>query len=288
MSALAKHSSLVSVRPAHSVSSNGHKLCRLVLEGLLTTSCFHALTAFADDKETCSNARDRVQTLRAAREPLRACATTECSAPIQRECTAWLKDGEARLSSVVLVSRNAAGSELHDVSVTMDGFPLAIRPNGLVFEVDPGTHTFTFEGPDGKAEQKLVIGERVTALRISVTLGQGETAPIVADTPPREADESECGKAYAEAEVYHQSHKLTGARKALVACSRKGCPASVQKECADELTEVNTVDAALGMERVFPSLPVENGLSFGLRTGLGIPFGLVSSHDHDRLHRLYL
>jgi hypothetical protein len=49
MSALAQFSSLVSVRPAHRVSSDGDILCWLAFRGVLAASCFLAPRAFADD-----------------------------------------------------------------------------------------------------------------------------------------------------------------------------------------------------------------------------------------------
>jgi hypothetical protein len=50
MSQLARLGSLVSVRPAHRVSSNGHiRCCVALVRGVLAASCLHASIAHADD-----------------------------------------------------------------------------------------------------------------------------------------------------------------------------------------------------------------------------------------------
>jgi len=133
--------------------------------------------ARADEKQVCGDAYQLGQTLRdqhklvKAREQLRVCAATTCPEFISKECTGWLKDVEARMPSVVLTAKNAAGADVTDARVTIDGAPLAATLNGIAVDVDPGAHTFGFDGPDGRAEQKVVVAEGMKAQRVAVVLG---------------------------------------------------------------------------------------------------------------------
>jgi hypothetical protein len=150
--------------------------------------------ASADDRQVCDAAYDQAQTLRdakklvEARDQLRVCASTNCAASVVKDCTAWLAEIEPRVPSVVLVADDAAGSALANVTVTVDGGPP--RPlDGTSLELDPGTHAFTFVGPDGtKLERTAVVVEGQKARHIVVQLeGQAPTTvppPVVPPTAP--------------------------------------------------------------------------------------------------------
>src|SRR5580704_5018677 len=80
--------------------------------------------AWADEKQACSDAYQLAQTLRdqhklvKAREQLRVCAAATCPGFISKECTGWLKDVDARVPSVVLTAKDAAGADVTDARVT--------------------------------------------------------------------------------------------------------------------------------------------------------------------------
>jgi len=144
-------------------------------------------SARADEKQACSDAYQLSQTLRdqhklvKAREQLRICAAAACPGFITKECTGWLKDVDPRVPSVVLTAKNTAGADVTDVRVTIDGAPLATTLDGIAIDVDPGPHSFAFEGPDGRAELKVVVTEGTKAQRIAAPLGVA--GAIVAPTP---------------------------------------------------------------------------------------------------------
>jgi hypothetical protein len=219
--------------------------------GALAASCLLASTAMADDKQVCSDAYSKAQTFRdahkltVAREQLRICARAECPGFIAKDCAGWLKDVEPRIPSVVFVVKNAAGSDLVDVKVTMDGAPLVTKLDGLAVDVDPGAHTFDFEAPDGKAEEKVVVTEGAKAQRISVTFGAPGTAPAAASPPPPATTES----------------TLSGATAAPAAATT---PAT-----APEATSSSKID-------FFAKEPVENGISASFRIGYDLPYGAAN------------
>jgi hypothetical protein len=208
-------------------------------------TCLFAPRAFADDKQVCTDAYGQAQTLRdahkltEAREQLRVCARAECPGFIAKDCAAWLKDVEPRIPSVVLIAKNAAGSDLVDVKVTVDGAPLATKLDGLAVDVDPGAHTFAFEAPDGRVEQKVVITEGGKAQRVSVAFGAPGTAPVVTTTP---------GTGVA-------------ASAPVAAAAKPGAAATPQGGSA-----VSKFD-------FLPKEPVESGISVGFRIGYALPYG---------------
>jgi len=159
------------------------------------TLCLLASAARAQDKQTCNAAYQDAQVARdahkllKAREQLRVCASASCPGFITKDCTEWLKDVEPRIPSVVFTAKNAAGADVTDVKVTMDGAPLADKLDGIAIEVDPGSHTFGFEGSEGTREKKVLVPEGAKAQNVSVsfaTAGEAAvvTAPGVATTAP--------------------------------------------------------------------------------------------------------
>jgi hypothetical protein len=213
-------------------------------------TCLLASSAFADDKQVCSDAYAKAQTFRdahkltEAREQLRICARAECPGFISKDCSGWLKDVEPRIPSVVFIAKNAAGSDLTDVKVSMDGAQLVTKLDGLAVDVDPGAHTFLFEAADGKTEQKVVITEGGKAQRITAAFGAAGTAPVA--TP--------------------------------------GVATSGQSAAPSSLTEAKSAPAAAGEAPAkgasgsskfdfLPKEPVESGVSVGFRIGYALPYG---------------
>jgi hypothetical protein len=151
--------------------------------------CLLASVARAQDKQTCNTAYQDAQVARdahkliKAREQLRVCASATCPGFITKDCTEWLKDLEPRVPSVVFTAKNAAGADVTDVKVSMDGAPLADKLDGIAVEVDPGSHTFGFEGADGKTEQKVLVPEGTKAQRIAVTFGAAGAPAAVVISP---------------------------------------------------------------------------------------------------------
>lgn len=156
-----------------------------------------ASTAAADDKQVCADAYEKSQVLRddgkllQSRDQLRLCARAECAAAIAKTCADWLAEVEQRIPSVVLSAKSGAGVELTDVRVTMDGAEITKRLQGRAVDVDPGVHTFVFEAPDGKTEQKLVVKQGTKDQALAVTIGAAPPPPRMepALPPPAMAEE---------------------------------------------------------------------------------------------------
>jgi hypothetical protein len=126
-----------------------------------------APSARADDaKKLCTAAYDEAQSLRdahklrEAREQLRICSQPSCTAFIAKDCTEWLDEVERSLPTVVLSAKDAAGRDLLQVRVSVDGQPLVEALDGKAVPVDAGPHTFRFEQADGaSATQHVFVKE---------------------------------------------------------------------------------------------------------------------------------
>jgi hypothetical protein len=154
----------------------------------LAASCFVASSARAIEPEVsprvCNDAHAQAETLRetykllSARGQLEMCARTECSWFVREDCARWLKEVEARIPSVVLAAKDAAGLDRVDVDVTMDGVPLVTELDARPVDVDPGVHVFVFDSAFGRAERKVTVTEGAKAQQVAVTLGAAVvTAP---------------------------------------------------------------------------------------------------------------
>ena len=176
-----------------------------ILLNLAALATVASSTARADDSQkTCTDAYELAQTLRdahklkSAREPLRVCAQSTCAAFIVKECTAWLVHVEGRVPGVVFSAQDTRGQALTDVTISMDGTPIARRIDGQSIEVDPGPHQVTFVASDGtKVEQSVVVLEgqktQVVAATIPTSASKAVTPPApepvtppVASPPPME------------------------------------------------------------------------------------------------------
>jgi hypothetical protein len=154
------------------------------LVGLLVPTALVATAALADDKAACLDAASKGQRLRdthklaEAREQLRVCAAAHCPAVVQSDCANWLADVEKALPSVVLSAKTAAGADLVDVKVSVDGQPLVSKLDGQAVSMNAGPHTFHFEGVDGTGldlQRLLKEGEKNQA--VAVVLGAAPPAP---------------------------------------------------------------------------------------------------------------
>jgi hypothetical protein len=104
-----------------------------------------------------SQVHRRNQELRAARQDLLVCAQDACPGIARSDCVQWLAEVEAALPTVVFEARDADGP-VFDVTVKVDGAPLAIQLDGRAVEVDPGIRTFTFERTGKPSiEQRVIV-----------------------------------------------------------------------------------------------------------------------------------
>jgi hypothetical protein len=124
--------------------------------------------------QTLRNDRKLIQ----ARDALRMCAQPSCKDFIVKDCAAWLDQVQASLPTVVPVATDAAGIDIPGVRVWLDGKILIEKIEGRSVEVDPGTHVFTFEAPDGtKTDKQAIVAEGEKGKRIVATLGKPPASP---------------------------------------------------------------------------------------------------------------
>jgi hypothetical protein len=150
--------------------------------------------ANADDKAQCFDAAGQAQTLRdahklvEARDQLRVCARQSCPSQVAKDCSTWLDSVEQSLPTVVVSAKDATGRDLFDFTVTIDGQPLAAKSAGEAVPVNPGPHTFHFQGSDGSGtDQQVLVREGVKNQAVAVVLAKtGAPAPTpgAAPTPP--------------------------------------------------------------------------------------------------------
>jgi hypothetical protein len=110
--------------------------------------------------------------LLAARAQLSLCAADPCPGSMRPLCAEDLRHIDERIPTVVFVVKGPHGEDLLDVRVSENGAALAARVDGRTVSLDPGPHTFRFEGSHGDAvDLPVVLHEGEKARAIAVTLG---------------------------------------------------------------------------------------------------------------------
>ena len=120
-----------------------------------------------------------------AREALLTCSSSACPPVVQRDCVKWLAEIDATMPTLVFVVRNAAGSDLREVVVRVDGQVLLSRLDGKPVAVDPGEHELTFEAGGRRVQTRALVnvGERNRIVKVSLDAGEPESGPAPAPTP---------------------------------------------------------------------------------------------------------
>jgi hypothetical protein len=135
-------------------------------------------------KDQCIDANEAAQTLQkdgdipAARVQLELCLHPECPAPVRADCQQLLSTIESSLASVVFDARDAKGTRVTEVQVTIDGKPLASRLDGTPLAVEPGSHRFEFVSlgnPKTNEQLFLTAGEH-RLLRVDLV---DKTGPLL-------------------------------------------------------------------------------------------------------------
>jgi hypothetical protein len=148
---------------------------------------FVSAPAMADaTKDQCIDANGKGQELRregklsAAAEQFRRCSDAACPAMVRDDCTRRLDDVVRAQPTIAFQIKDASGSDLSTVTVTMDDKPLATRLDGSALPVDVGQHVFTF-AVSGQAPVSLTLvlteGEKGRLERVTVGGGSSLGAP---------------------------------------------------------------------------------------------------------------
>jgi hypothetical protein len=170
--------------------STGEWMKTRLLLAWLVPATLVAMPSLADDKAACLDAASKGQRFKdnhklvEAREQFRVCAAVACPAVVQSDCATWLAEVEAALPSVVVTAKNAAGADLVEVKVSMDGQPLVSRLDGHAVPMNAGPHTFRLTSADGTTlEKQVVVREGEKNQSVAVVLGPAG-APVAASSPP--------------------------------------------------------------------------------------------------------
>jgi hypothetical protein len=141
---------------------------------LATTTLFPA-SGRADEVAACVKASEDGQQLRddgkykRAREQFVMCSRDACPGIVKKDCTEWLQALDRSTPSVVVGARDAAGKDLVDVKVMLDGQPFVTKLDGKPLPVDPGAHTMRYEAAGSPpVEEQVVIhaGEKNRPLMV--------------------------------------------------------------------------------------------------------------------------
>jgi hypothetical protein len=156
---------------------------RALVLGVLLPAMLAATTSMADGKAACLDAASKGQRLKAthklveAREQLRICAAAECPAVVQSDCANWLGEVERTLPSVVVTAKDAAGVDLADVTVTVDGQPFVSSLDGQAKPMNAGSHTFHFErAGSASVDRPVIVREGEKNQSVSVILSAAAAA----------------------------------------------------------------------------------------------------------------
>jgi hypothetical protein len=142
------------------------QLVRLGLAGVVTLLAPSPAGA-EDNVHTCIDASTSGQTLRnagklvAARQQMIQCARDACPTIVRSHCARWLGEIEGMIPSIVVRAQDAAGADLVDARVSIDGAPGKL--DGQPVSLDPGPHTVTVSSATGAVQESkvlLVAGDR--------------------------------------------------------------------------------------------------------------------------------
>jgi hypothetical protein len=138
----------------------------------------------APDKMACIDAHAEGQRLRMraqlteARQRFLLCSQESCPAVAKDDCTAWLRDVEARIPTVILTVRSPRGDDL-PAKVTVDGTPAKL--DGTALALNPGPRALRAEAAGYRtAERNIVVREGEKDRAVAIVL-----EPIAAAPPPK-------------------------------------------------------------------------------------------------------
>jgi hypothetical protein len=143
--------------------------------------------AHAQDMDACIAASEVATTARRAgrlldaRAALSTCASSSCPDAVKSSCQQRLVEIRRAVPSIAFQVKDAAGNDLSNVRVTVDGKP---QDGGVTtaLELDPGAHAFTFEAAgQSTIHQSFTLVEGARERHESITMG----TPPPAASPPK-------------------------------------------------------------------------------------------------------
>ena len=145
---------------------------------LLALASASVARADAPTTSSCVSANERAialryaNKLRASEEASLACSVLACPRDVRNVCSKRAAELHALVPTVVFELKDAQGNDVTGVAVTIDGQPVAERPESPAIAADPGEHTFTFTAPGQPAvEKRLVLSAGALGRHEFVVLG---------------------------------------------------------------------------------------------------------------------
>lgn len=154
------------------------------------------MPVLADTKHECVVASTEGQTLRdegkllTARERFVTCASDACPAIVRSSCASWLLEVESKIPSIVVRAEDAAGRDVTQVKLLVDGNLVRSRLDGRAIALDAGEHVVVVErAPGDSVEQRLLVVEReqgrVVVVRFAGDPSRAPLSPSPIVAPPR-------------------------------------------------------------------------------------------------------
>jgi hypothetical protein len=165
-----------------------HRLACWIASLALAVS-LHPRSAHADVKE-CIDHHSNGQLLRdesrfvAARARFVGCAEATCPDVIRAECSAFLRELDPAIPTVVLAARDDQRRDVPGVRVELDGRPVEGALNGRAIPIDPGRHRFRFVTPDGRAQEIEAVAQESIKGRLIEVRFAAPPAPVPVPSPP--------------------------------------------------------------------------------------------------------
>jgi hypothetical protein len=174
----------------HQVQARLRRPTRL-LAGVLAVTGWLSSAAAQDETHACSQASEQGLTekhashLVAARAQLLVCARDVCPKVLREDCAQQLAAVDGALPSVVLGATDAAGKDLFDVRVSVDGLPATTHLDGKAIPLDPGKHALHFEA-DGLVphDEDIVAREGEKNRVVTVHMAPPGDAPASSSHTP--------------------------------------------------------------------------------------------------------
>jgi hypothetical protein len=159
----------------------------LVLAVALTSTRAHAQDATTQCIAASEQGLDlrKQEKLLDARKLLATCATTKCPDEIRTTCEQRISEINGVLPAIVFEVKDAAGNDVPNVKLTVDGAVAAGQLGARATPIDPGPHVFTFEAAgQPSVEKRLVVREGERDRHERVVLGVPDVPVPAASAPP--------------------------------------------------------------------------------------------------------
>lgn len=204
--------------------------------------------------------------LSAARSEFLVCAESSCPEVTKNDCATWLGQVDTSLPTVTFVVLDAAGHDVTDVKISVDGNVLVEQLDGKAVAVDPGPHTLRFERPgDAPVDVEIVVREGEKNRRIEARLG-GSSSPgaggggIDAVSPA----------AWALGAVGLVGVGIFGALGGIALSEKSDAEQSCSPRCGDDVVDsIRTKFIAADVALTVGLLSLGTGVAIGIATGLG-------------------